>query len=72
MKKKKSTNTDNRYTVGSIEFFRNTVKFVLSDLLMEQWNMVKKDRWSLNTGLIDIKCTVKVNKNQCNIIQVIV
>jgi hypothetical protein len=29
------------------------------------------DRWSLNTGLIDMKCTVKGNKNQGHIIQVI-
>jgi hypothetical protein len=40
-----------------------TVKSVLCDLPRKQWNMVIYDRWLLNTGLIDMKCTVKGNKN---------
>jgi len=33
--------------------------------------MVTYGRWSLNTGLIDMKCTVKGNENKGHIIQVI-
>jgi len=40
-----------------------TVKPVLCDLQREQRDRVTKDRWSLNTGLIDMKYTVKGNKN---------
>jgi hypothetical protein len=49
-----------------------TVKPVLCDLTREQWNMVTKGRWPLNTGLIDMKYTVKGNKFKGDIIQVIV
>jgi len=31
--------------------------------------MVTQDMWSLNTGLIDMKCTVEGNKNYGHIIQ---
>lgn len=41
----------------------HTVKRVLCDHLREQCNMVTYDRWSLNTGLIDLKYNVKGNKN---------
>jgi len=41
-----------------------TIKPVLHDLPREQRNMVTYDRWSLNIGLIDIKCTGKGNKNK--------
>ena len=34
-RKQKSRNTDNRYTVGKYRIFRNTVKPVLCDLLMQ-------------------------------------
>jgi hypothetical protein len=46
-----------------LKHFMITVKPVLCDLLREQWNIVKSGRWSLNTSLIDIKCTVKGNEN---------
>jgi len=48
-----------------------TVKSFLCELPREQWNMVTLDRWSLNTGLIEVKCNVKGNINQGHIIQVI-
>jgi hypothetical protein len=35
-----------------------TVKTVLCDLLMEQRNMITIDGWSLDTGFIDMKCTI--------------
>jgi hypothetical protein len=38
-----------------------TVKPVLCDLPRDYWNKVTKDRWSLNTGLIDVKNTVNWN-----------
>jgi hypothetical protein len=40
-----------------------TVKHVLGDPPREHWNRVTQDRRSLNTGLINIKCTVKGNYN---------
>jgi hypothetical protein len=39
----------------------STVKHVLGDPPREHWNRVTQDRGSLNTGLINIKCTVKGN-----------
>ena len=41
----------------------NTIKPVLCDLPKKQWNMVTWGRWSLNTGLIDMKCTIKGKQN---------
>jgi hypothetical protein len=35
-----------------------TVKTVLCDLLMEQRNMITIDGCSLDTGFIDMKCTI--------------
>ena len=35
-----------------------TVKTVVCDLLMEQRNMITIDGWSLDTGFIDMKCTI--------------
>jgi hypothetical protein len=55
----KSTKNFPFYTFSKIDI----VKFVLCDLPME-W-------WSLNIGLIDMKCTVKGIKYKGNILQVI-
>ena len=41
----------------------HTVKPVLCDLPKEQSNMVTQDRWSLSTSLIDMKRTMKGDKN---------
>ena len=45
----------------SYTFQQTTVKPVLCDLPKEYWNRVIWDRWLLNTGLINLKCTVKGN-----------
>jgi hypothetical protein len=42
-----------------VEGLVSTIKPVLSVLLREHWNSITYDRWSVNAGLINMKCTVK-------------
>ena len=61
-KKNNSFMSNLKFTIP-LKHFMITVKPVICDLPREQWNIVKSGRWSLNTSLIDIKCTEKGNEN---------
>jgi hypothetical protein len=52
-----------KHDVKKINIIRNTVKPVLCDFPREHWNWVTQDRWSLNTGLINMKGKLKLRSH---------